>query len=52
MTSDILIDGTECTNDLEGITVVVFDRASGNVKDAVTWNTDYAMRGIRSYVEK
>lgn len=52
MTSDILIDGTECTNDLEGITIVVFDRASGNVKDAATWNTDYAMRGIRSYVEK
>ncbi len=52
MTSDILIDGTEYTNDLEGVTIVVFDRASGNVKDAVTWNTDYAMRGIRSYVEK
>ncbi|MBQ8068494.1 MAG: hypothetical protein IJ201_09140 [Solobacterium sp.] len=52
MTSDILIDGMECTNDLEGVTIAIFDRASGTVMDAVTWNTDYAMRGIRSYVEK
>ena len=52
MTSDILIDGTEYTNDQEGISIVVFDRASGRAVDSVTWNTDYAMRGIRSYTEK
>ena len=52
MTCDILIDGKEYTNDQEGISIVVFDRASGRAVDSVTWHTDYAMRGIRSYVEK
>ena len=50
--SDIVIDGTEYTNDAEGISVVVFDRNEGRAVDSVTWNRDYGMRGIRSYVER
>ena len=52
MTGDILIDGTEYTNDQEGISVVVFDREQGRAVDSVTWNRDYGTRGIRSYTEK
>ena len=52
VTSDILIDGKEYTNDQEGISIVVFDTALGRAVDSVTWNRDYAMRGIRSYMEK
>lgn len=50
--SDIVIDGTEYTNDLEGISIVVFDTESGRAVDSVTWNRDYGMRGQRSFVEQ
>ena len=50
--SDILIDGIEYTNDIEGISIVVFDKTEGRPVDSVTWNTDYGMRGLRYYLEQ
>ena len=50
--SDILIDGIEYTNDIEGISIVVFDKTQGRPVDSVTWNTDYGMRGLRYYLEQ
>ena len=50
--TDIVIDGMEYTNDLEGISIVVFDKEQGSAVDSVTWNTDYGMRGQRSYIER
>lgn len=50
--SDIVIDGMEYTNDIEGISIVVFDKEQGKAVDSVTWNTDYGMRGQRSYIER
>ena len=49
---EILIDGNEYTNDQEGISIVVFDTEQGRAVDSVTWNTDYGMRGQRSYIER
>jgi hypothetical protein len=50
--TDIVIDGQEYTNDLEGISIVVFDKEQGRAVDSVTWSTDYGMRGQRSYIER